>query len=208
MYERDGTLAHGRPVYKERRKFDRQPYDTSVIVPAEIRYCADINSWVFVHEHIRKSADDSGCNWLLRSAETDEFDLLNVDGSWKVWVGVIDSTEVSVSCNICSENTDCNLNGQCVDGSCKCFNDAGAQFLGTHCETRLSVSCKSIIGEGGNETFSVQYYSESGGKPDTLFQEYSRPVYSVSNRHVVLHLTFFICTFSHVSLATYSSHIP
>jgi len=174
VYEREGN------VYKERRKFDRASYDENSVVPAEIRYCKEINSWVFTHPLIRKSIDEvDGCNWLIRSAETSEFDLLKVEGSWKIWTGVIGTTEVVTACNMCSDKTDCNLNGQCVDGECKCRNEAGVQHLGIHCEIRLSDSCKTIIGEGHNEIFSVDYHNASpnGDEPLALFQEYSRPVY-------------------------------
>ena len=69
VYEREGYHA-GRPIYRERRKFDPQPYKENGrqrTKPAEIRYCEDINAWIFAHEHIKKGNDDSGCNWLLRS---------------------------------------------------------------------------------------------------------------------------------------------
>lgn len=66
MYVLDGYRA-GRPVYKEMRKFDRQPYDSNIVVPAEISYCQEIRSWVLRHDNIRKGNDESGCNWLLRS---------------------------------------------------------------------------------------------------------------------------------------------
>lgn len=65
-YVLDGYRA-GRPVYKEMRKFDRQPYDSNIVVPAEISYCQEIRSWVLRHDNIRKGNDESGCNWLLRS---------------------------------------------------------------------------------------------------------------------------------------------
>jgi len=52
VYIQDGTSA-GRPIYKEMRKFDRTPYEE--VVPAEIRYCEEINAWVFTHESIQKS---------------------------------------------------------------------------------------------------------------------------------------------------------
>jgi len=181
VYEKEGYHA-GRPIYKERRKFDRQPYKGNGrqrVKPAEIRYCEDINAWIFTHEHIKKGNDDSGCNWLLRSPETDSYDLLEVNPSWSIWVGVIGSTSVSITCNECNDNTDCNLNGQCVDGSCQCYRGDGAQFLGMHCETKLTDECQTIIGEGNNETFSISYYSPTpNGTADVLFQEYSRPVYT------------------------------
>ena len=51
VYESTSTSSR-RPVYQERRKFDREPYELRV--PAEIRYCEPIKAWVFTHEHIRK----------------------------------------------------------------------------------------------------------------------------------------------------------
>jgi hypothetical protein len=55
VYEQDGTYR-GRPVYKERRKFDNGPFDSSFwVVPAEIRYSNTGNFWVFTHPWIRKS---------------------------------------------------------------------------------------------------------------------------------------------------------
>ena len=55
VYEKKGTFG-GRPLYQERRKFDRTQYH--LIVPAEIKYCEEINAWVFTHEHIRRSKND------------------------------------------------------------------------------------------------------------------------------------------------------
>ncbi|KAL7536191.1 hypothetical protein ACHAXR_006980 [Thalassiosira sp. AJA248-18] len=219
VYVKNGTHA-SRPIYREMRKFDRKNYDPEEVVPAEIRYCEEVGAWIFTHEHIRKTRDEkvlqlcptlsvltlfpliqyyhlqinafkSGCNWLLRSPDTDEYDLRYVDGDWSIWTGVVGKTEVSIACNTCSDNVDCNLNGQCVDGECKCYNNAGclaaatkssqAQYLGMHCETRLSDSCQTVIGEQDSPVFSIKYYSSSpngDGPLDTLFQEYSRPVYS------------------------------
>jgi len=181
VYIKDGTHA-GRPIYREMRKFDSSPYE-GLVVPAEIRYCEEeINAWVFTHESIQKSEypDEAGCNWLLRSPETNEFDLSNVDGDWSIWTGVIGRTEVSIVCNECSSETDCNLNGKCVDGECECKSEAGVQYLGTHCGVKLKDSCRTIVGEGSNETYSVEYYQSHGewGYPGTLFQEYSRPLYT------------------------------
>lgn len=45
-------------------------------------------------------------------------------------------------------------------------------------ELRLSFSTPlNCCTEEGNYTFSVDYISDGDGPPDTLFQEYSRPVY-------------------------------
>ncbi len=101
VYEQDGTSHDGRPVYVERNKFDSTPFHTTspnplikVKIPAKIQYCKSIRAWVFMHEYIRKSdRDDSDCPWLLRSEETDVFDIEKVQGPWQVWAGVISRTD-------------------------------------------------------------------------------------------------------------------
>jgi len=176
-YEQSGFHG-GRPVYIEKTKFDRTHFET--VVPAQIKYCEEIKAWVFTHENISKSKSSrkAGCNWLLRSPETTQFDLMNVVGNWRVWVGTIGKAEVNIACNECDDESDCNLNGQCIQGKCSCDRVDGVQHLGTHCEVGLKDSCRTIIGERDNETYSVEYSSVEGGGKDELFQEYSRPVYS------------------------------
>lgn len=98
-----------------------------------------------------------------------------------MWIGVIGKAEVSIATNLCSDETDCNLNGQCRDGKCICNREDGVRYLGTHCEIRLRDACETIIGEFYNETCAVTYlrsWSESMGSGDELFEEYSRPVYT------------------------------
>lgn len=179
VYEADGTHAD-RPIYRERRKFDRTPYG-EYVVPAEIKYCEEISSWVFSHPFIQKKKNDMGCNWLLRSEETDEFDLLKVDSNWKIWTGVIVETKVSYACNVCIDESDCNMNGECYNGECKCNYEDGVQYLGTHCETKLKDSCRTVIGEENNVTLSVLYSDPSpyGDRPVQLIQQYGRPVYKL-----------------------------
>lgn len=186
VYAQDGT-HQGRPLYKEQRKFDSEEYVLtgdlgSDRIPAEIKYSSDLNSWIFTHPLIRKSVDDtSSASWLLRSPETTEFDLLNVQGDWSIWLGRIDTTRVGMSCNECMSDTDCNLNGICQkDGTCKCKVDqVGNGFIGTRCEIKLKSGCGTIMSEETNVTYSIQRYSPDGiSPPDTLFQEYNRPVYT------------------------------
>jgi len=53
---------------------------------------------------------------------------MNVEGKWEVWLGAIDSTELTYTCNTCFNDEDCNLNGECrEDGSCECFNRDGVR---------------------------------------------------------------------------------
>jgi hypothetical protein len=55
VYEQDGT-HRGRPVYRERRKFDNKPFDSTWgTIPAEIRYSNVGDFWIFTHPWIRKS---------------------------------------------------------------------------------------------------------------------------------------------------------
>ena len=64
-----------------------------------------LGGWIFTHPYIRKEATGDE-TWLLRSPETDEYDLLNVQGEWSIWLGRIDTTSVSISCNRCREDAD------------------------------------------------------------------------------------------------------
>mmetsp|Transcript_13556 Transcript_13556/g.22257 ORF Transcript_13556/g.22257 Transcript_13556/m.22257 type:complete len:665 (-) Transcript_13556:54-2048(-) len=198
VFIKNGTHA-GRPLYKEARKFDRQPYPENqggtefpVVIPAEIKYCEEIKAWVLTHENIRKSEnDDSSCNWLLRSPETDSFNVLDAAGKWDMWVGVLGTTDVSITCNRCFENSDCNLNGECSDdGICICNNGNGVNYFGEHCEVKLREDCKTIIPEDGIYTMSIEHMSSWTNEPATkesteandvwydIWQEYSRPVFS------------------------------
>ena len=173
VYVQDGTRHDGRPVYIERRKFDGTKFDTTspypnaswdplglgpstgfkmdlrIKTPAKIQYCKSIKSWVFMHENIRKSRrQNSDCPWLLRSETTDAYDIEEIQGSWQVWQGVIATSDVRISCNECSNDDDCNLNGVCREnGSCECFDDVeGKTFLGPHCEGILKDHCHTVTG--------------------------------------------------------------
>ena len=201
VFIRSSVTHAGRPIYKEARKFDRKPYrldnqDGSmfpVVIPAEIRYCEKIKAWVLTHENIRKSEnDDSSCHWLLRSPETNSFNILDASEKWDMWVGVLGTTDVSISCNRCSEKADCNLNGECSDdGRCICNNGNGVNYFGSHCEVKLRDECKTILPEDGNYSMSVEYTSlwsnrteigegheKESNYNDDIWQEYSRPVFS------------------------------
>eukprot|EP00585_Thalassiosira_rotula_P005858 CAMPEP_0196159518 /NCGR_PEP_ID=MMETSP0910-20130528/46361_1 /TAXON_ID=49265 /ORGANISM="Thalassiosira rotula, Strain GSO102" /LENGTH=684 /DNA_ID=CAMNT_0041424439 /DNA_START=132 /DNA_END=2186 /DNA_ORIENTATION=+ len=178
VYEKSRT-ENNRPVYEERRKFDRLEYgDDAGKVPAEIKYSLDLGAWIFYHPLIAKKKQEESEPWLLRSPETDEFDLLNVVGEWSIWFGVIDTTHLSYSCTKCNTDTDCNLNGLCVDGDCECNVEEETSYLGPHCEVKLKDKCASIFDGAMNMTWSIFKYSQvPGGPPDTLFEEYNRPVY-------------------------------
>ena len=123
--------------------------------------------------------DDSSCRWLLRSPETDTYDFLEVgDGKWEIWSGVISETWVSSKCNLCEDDSDCNLNGDCnLDtGKCECHDHLGDNitFMGTHCEVKVKDECRTIISEAGDRwSIDVATNNASGD----LSQSYSRPTY-------------------------------
>ena len=63
---------------------------------------------------------------MLRSPETDAFDLEDIIGQWQIWVGSIGKADVSISCNSCKDESDCNLNGQCTEEkTCNCTTEDG-----------------------------------------------------------------------------------
>ena len=193
----DGRTHEGRPVYVEQKKFDRTPFDAKApsydpysgteinidpIKPAEIKYCG--GRWVLTHDYIVKSKKEKAedCPWLLRSPQTDEFDLLEIYGSWQVWTSGIRDTSVSIKCNECSSDSDCNLNGVCNKGTgkCECDVNENAIYLGTHCEVKLKNDCRTIIGKEYNDTWEVGEIKNMHLNVNKMVidQEYSRPVYA------------------------------
>ena len=106
MYVKNGT-ENGRPMYTEQNKFDDTEYQ--VKTGATIKYCPEEEAWVFMHDDIRKDLNrvNPDCPWLLRSPETDSFNLLEVSGDWSIWTGVINSGASFHSyCNSCNSEAD------------------------------------------------------------------------------------------------------
>mmetsp|Transcript_37962 Transcript_37962/g.79512 ORF Transcript_37962/g.79512 Transcript_37962/m.79512 type:complete len:496 (+) Transcript_37962:298-1785(+) len=178
-------LEQGRPVYQEMKKFDRTPFDDWVI-PAEIKYSKKLGAWIFNHPGIvKKATQDESEPWLLRSPDTEDFNLLNAPSEWNIWFGVIDTTHVTYSCTECDSNTDCNLNGNCVNGECECHVETveeggdGISYLGPHCEVKLKDKCGTIFDGSLNLTWSILRYTLPSGPEDVLFEEYNRPVYQL-----------------------------
>ena len=75
---------------------------------------------MFRHEQISTSSpledqEENECSWLLRSDETDSYDVIEVatEGHWSVWTGQIDrESSISIDCNECNNNVDCNYHGE------------------------------------------------------------------------------------------------
>mmetsp|Transcript_11949 Transcript_11949/g.25217 ORF Transcript_11949/g.25217 Transcript_11949/m.25217 type:complete len:574 (+) Transcript_11949:205-1926(+) len=167
VYRRGKTTQDGRPVYIEQNKFDSGPFQSTI--PAEIRYCASERAWVFSHRNIRKSAKSTGdsCQWLLKSHETTEFNLLQVPSDWIVWKGTLDPRGTfSTMCNRCNEETDCNYHGQCVEGSCACD---GEEWFGVRCQHKKP--CKRIVGREGAQ-WILGIVDEN-----TIYRSYDLPLY-------------------------------
>jgi len=91
IYVENGT-HDGRPKYTEQNKERGDPFINTI--PAEIVYCEDDEAWVFRHERIRTSANEENeneCNWLLKSAHTDSYDIIELtkENAWSVWTDVV-----------------------------------------------------------------------------------------------------------------------
>lgn len=119
-------------------------------------------------------SEESDCPWLLRSPDTNSFDLLAVSGEqWSIWVGtIIKDSKISVTCNGCKSHTDCNLNGVCFDGQCNCTSASG--HYGKHCEH--VEPCPRIMGSDFNYTWHVIYRDTC--EPVHL---YGRSVYTLTH---------------------------
>ena len=90
------------------------------------------------------------------------------------------------SCNVCEDNSDCNLNGECnEDGECECNEWEGGVYLGTHCEVKLKESCRNITSSGGDTLGDKIVWSVDTAASESLvgkagvFQEYRYGVLSL-----------------------------
>eukprot|EP00577_Skeletonema_sp_RCC1716_P005244 CAMPEP_0113387154 /NCGR_PEP_ID=MMETSP0013_2-20120614/8386_1 /TAXON_ID=2843 ORGANISM="Skeletonema costatum, Strain 1716" /NCGR_SAMPLE_ID=MMETSP0013_2 /ASSEMBLY_ACC=CAM_ASM_000158 /LENGTH=769 /DNA_ID=CAMNT_0000270033 /DNA_START=12 /DNA_END=2318 /DNA_ORIENTATION=+ /assembly_acc=CAM_ASM_000158 len=133
--ESDGDTHDGRPRYVEHNKEDGSPFLETV--PAEIIYCEDLEAWVFRHKNIRTSLDEleeNECSWLLKSPQTESFDLIELGQSfWNVWLGQVEREyPIFVGCNDCYDNAGCNHHGKCnsEEQRCECYDT----HFGIHCE--------------------------------------------------------------------------
>ena len=66
----------------------------------------------------------------MRSPNTDSYDIIELaeENEWFIWKGLVESEyRISIECNECDSNRDCNYNGVCRDEQCDCD---GASFVG------------------------------------------------------------------------------
>ena len=145
----------GYPRYVERNKNDGSKFVNRK--GAEIKYCKEIGSWVFMHENIFPGGNE--CSWLWKSHQTRAYDILSTtDSAWSAWVGthgeVKQIAQVAIICNECSEKSDCNYHGFCEDQVCSCDDT----HFGVSCE--LEVPCQHLASEkahkfGENESQTI-----------------------------------------------------
>lgn len=196
VYVKNGTYA-GRPRYTEQNKFDDQPYLSTI--GGTIQYCPEEEAWVFMHERIRKEQDRQSvsCPWLMKSPQTDSYDLLEVMGDWSIWTGIIESgVTIRTICNECESESDCNFHGTCMDdGVCHCKThavDGYSLYTGPLCQ--YPVPCSELRGNSGdlwnlimldNHTFLESfgrgvYRYESGGDMEDMMSIISVLLYAGS----------------------------
>ena len=145
VYRKEEGSFDGHPRYVERNKNDGSEFAGRK--GAEIKYCEEIGSWVFMHEDILPG--DNECSWLWKSHVTEEYDILSTtDGAWEAWIGIEGEVkplaQVSITCNDCSEQSDCNHHGECRGERCECQSE----YFGAHCE--FQYGCQYLASEKGN----------------------------------------------------------
>ena len=90
-----------RPVYHQRGD-DRQEAFGPDSPPGKIFYCQEEKAWVFTIDGVNKGQvdrEDGGCNWLMKSPESDVYSLHEVDTEG--WIKVKGESAINIlSCHI------------------------------------------------------------------------------------------------------------
>jgi hypothetical protein len=112
VYQANGT-GDGHPLYIEQDKITGDPFVARE--GARIRFCEEIQSWVFMHPDIETSNE---CEWMFKSKEVNpdtDYDLVQVsDEPWTAWVGeAVFDGELQVKCTNCLDSSDCSYKGEC-----------------------------------------------------------------------------------------------
>ncbi len=180
--DQDGTVAlyNQRPVYTQRGLTGTNAFGTDS-PPGKIFYCIQEEAWVFTIEGVDKGVvdqNDGGCNWLMKSLQTDAYSLHEVDTTgWIVWTGLLDVVkDFSISCVECTGNDveldiGCTYHGRCVNEKCVC--DSG--WIGSQCETCASCSeldFYNVTSQG--VTRYRRFDDQSSNIPGNV---YGRPIY-------------------------------
>jgi len=132
---------------------------------------------VFRHDNVSTSfngnENENECSWLLRTPATESFDLIDLAESteWFVWKGEIETDyRVSIECNECNENSDCNYAGECKEEKCVCDDD----HFGSHCH--LDTPCK-MIGPERDNTAALDLIEDLNDDQVKFLEIYGRPMY-------------------------------
>lgn len=189
-----------RPIYYQ-RGFDNSDPESGPYKWGKISYCQQVNAWVFSIEGLKKGANADDCSWLIKSPETDAFNLDQVpEGDWVAWTGRIVETVVDITCIECDAGeiatVGCNFHGNCsaTESTCQCETS----FLGYQCEVCAACETKShngnffasakakVLSIVGNETVANELFQfnetslfEILLKDDTPVEVYDRQVYYI-----------------------------
>ncbi|KAL9185555.1 hypothetical protein ACHAXT_003332 [Thalassiosira profunda] len=169
--EEDGT-HDGYPRYVEANKYDGRSQFGASVTGAELVYCSEIASWIFRYEDILPQNE---CFWLWRSPQTQDYDIVTAaEGPWEAWIGEVKPlAEVAITCNECSERSDCNYHGNCVDSVCQCFDT----HFGDSCEFELPCPVLSTEKAQKFDSEGNILWQQENLIEDTGHRIYNRPIY-------------------------------
>ncbi len=186
--DQDGTVAlyNQRPVYTQRGLTGTNAFGTDS-PPGKIFYCIEEEAWVFTIEGVDKGVvdqNDGGCNWLMKSLQTDAHSLHQVDTTgWIVWTGLLDVVkDFSISCIECgtisiNETLDigCTYHGRCVNEKCVC--DRG--WMGSQCGNCVSCSEIDVFDKASQGVTRYRRFEKLDPSTNMLtsMQVYGRPIY-------------------------------
>eukprot|EP00554_Chaetoceros_debilis_P007097 CAMPEP_0194077014 /NCGR_PEP_ID=MMETSP0149-20130528/3707_1 /TAXON_ID=122233 /ORGANISM="Chaetoceros debilis, Strain MM31A-1" /LENGTH=684 /DNA_ID=CAMNT_0038757907 /DNA_START=64 /DNA_END=2118 /DNA_ORIENTATION=- len=141
MVDTDGNieLYNNRPLYRQISSKGNPDFGLNS-PPGIIKYCEQLESWVFSIKGVSKGANANDCSWLVKSPETEVLTLNHVpEGDWQVWTGAIVEGDVDITCVECKDteradgqtfDVGCNYHGECnSDKTCTCEEG----FAGTTC---------------------------------------------------------------------------
>jgi EGF-like domain len=179
LRDQDGKMTryNHRPIYVER---DDSFCNLDEPTCGMFYYCEELETWVFTIPALgsaRKELDKCEWGWLAQSEQTEAFGLEEVnDLTWKVYTGVMTQTSVFIKSDTCSLDSDCSLNGVCVDGLCECDDD----WQGRYCHVRRPF-CPALLfvnyGSSSREYEFIEAFELATNPDGSAITVYQRPVY-------------------------------
>lgn len=91
-------------------------------------------------------------SWLAKSTETKSYSLVESSQDvWDLWTGIVlPGTSISVTCNECNSESDCNYNGPCKEKKCDCYES----HFGQQCQ--FKTPCDVLVSK-----LSIRFCFES-----------------------------------------------